>query len=73
MALHQQDRAENIRRLDGVVKSAHKQGVGLVSSLFWHFSCVPDLVHKPIQEWANPQSKSNGRPRKNFSVNWLSI
>ena len=42
MELYQRDRAEYFRRLDGVVKSAEKHGVGLVPSLFWYFSCVPD-------------------------------
>jgi hypothetical protein len=35
MKLYQTDRAEYFRRLDGVVKSAEKHGIGLVPSLFW--------------------------------------
>ncbi|MCX7007810.1 MAG: cellulase family glycosylhydrolase, partial [Kiritimatiellaeota bacterium] len=58
MKLYQTDRAEYFRRLDGVVKSAEKHGVGLIPSLFWHTSCVPDLVGEPVGEWANPQSKT---------------
>jgi hypothetical protein len=58
MKLYQTDRAEYFRRLDGVVKSAEKHGVGLVPSLFWLSSCVPDLVGEPMDEWANPSSKT---------------
>jgi endo-1,4-beta-mannosidase len=59
MALYQKDRAEYFRRLDAVVQSAQKHGVGLVPSLFWLFSCVPDLVGEPMDQWANPQSKTH--------------
>jgi hypothetical protein len=58
MKLYQTDRAEYFRRLDGVVKSAEKHGVGLVPSLFWLNSCVPDLVGEPMDAWANPASKT---------------
>ena len=50
MDLYQQDRAEYFRRLDGVVKSAEKHGIGLVPSLFWQFACVPDLVGEPMDQ-----------------------
>jgi hypothetical protein len=58
MKLYQTDRAEYFRRLDGIVRSAEKHGVGLIPSLFWHTSCVPDLVGEPVGEWANPKSKT---------------
>lgn len=58
MELYQSDREEYFRRLDGVVQSAEKWGIGLVPSLFWHVSCVPDLVGEPMNQWANPQSKT---------------
>ena len=58
MQLYRTDRAEYFRRLDGIVKSAEKHGVGLIPSLFWHTSCVPDLVGEPVGEWANPKSKT---------------
>ena len=58
MKLYQTNRAEYFRRLDGVVKSAEKHGIGLVPSLFWFFACVPDLVGEPMDQWANPQSKT---------------
>lgn len=58
MGLYRQDRTEYFRRLDGVVKSAEKHGIGLVPSLFWSYKCVPDLVGEPMDQWANPQSKT---------------
>jgi hypothetical protein len=58
MKLYRDDRAEYFRRLDAVVHSAEKHGVGLIPSLFWYFPSVPDLVGEPIDAWANPQSKT---------------
>lgn len=59
MALYQRNRDEYFRRLDGVVQAAERHGVGLVPSLFWHVSCVPDLVGEPIEEWGNPASRTH--------------
>ena len=64
MKLYQTDRAEYFRRLDGVVKSAEKHGIGLVPSLFWLFACVPDLVGEPMDQWADPQSKTHAWMRE---------
>jgi hypothetical protein len=58
MKLYQENRAEYFRRLDGVVKSAETHGIGLVPSLFWYYACVPDMVGEPMNQWANPQSKT---------------
>jgi Cellulase (glycosyl hydrolase family 5) len=64
MELYRSDRAEYFRRLDGVVKAAEKHGVGLIPSLFWLSSCVPDLVGEPMEEWANPKSKTQAWMRE---------
>ena len=64
MALYQTNRTEYFRRLDGVVKVAEKHGVGLVPSLFWQEACVPDLVGEPMDQWANPQSKTHAWMRE---------
>ena len=64
MQLYQTNRAEYFRRLDGVVNSAQKNGVGLVPSLFWFYSCVPDLVGEPMDQWANPRSKTQAWMRE---------
>lgn len=67
MQLYQQDQAEYFRRLDGVVQSAAKHGVGLIPSLFWHHACVPDLVGEPMDQWANPESKTQAWMRQYVS------
>jgi len=58
-ALYLKDRDEYFRRLDRVVKAAERHGVGLVPSLFWHMSTVPDLVGEPCDQWGNPKSKTH--------------
>lgn len=58
MRLYQTDRAEYFRRLDGLIRTAEKQGIGVIPSLFWQHACVPDLVGEPVGEWANPRSKT---------------
>lgn len=62
--LYVENRAEYFRRMDGVVDSARKHGIGLVPSLFWLFSCVPDLVGEPMDQWANPQSRTQAWMRE---------
>jgi Cellulase (glycosyl hydrolase family 5) len=64
MKLYQTDRAEYFRRLDGVVDSAKRHGIGLVPSLFWNYSSVPDLVGEPMDQWGNPRSKTHGWMRE---------
>ena len=64
MRLFREDKAEYFRRLDGVVASAEKHGIGLVPSLFWYSACVPDLVGEPMDEWANPASKTQAWMRE---------
>jgi hypothetical protein len=64
MKVYQTDRTEYFRRLDGVVKSAEKHGIGLVPSLFWLNACVPDLVGEPLNQWGNPQSRTHGWMRE---------
>ncbi len=64
MRLYLTNRAEYFRRMDGVVQSAQKHGVGLVPSLFWYYSTVPDIVGEPVGEWANPRSKTQAFMRE---------
>jgi len=54
---YQTNRSEHFARLDGVVKSAERHGIGLIPSLFWHLSVVPDLVGEPCNRWGD----TNGR------------
>ena len=42
--LYQTNRSEYFARLDGVVQSAARHGIGLIPSFFWDMSTVPDLV-----------------------------
>jgi endo-1,4-beta-mannosidase len=64
MKLYQKNRSEYFRRLDAVVNAAQKHGIGLIPSLFWNHSCVPDLVGEPMDQWANPQSKTQAWMRQ---------
>lgn len=56
--LYQTNRAEYFARLDGVVESAERHGIGLIPSLFWHRSAVPDLVGEPCNRWGDPKSQT---------------
>ena len=56
--LYQTNRSEYFARLDGVVKSAERRGIGLIPSLFWQLSAVPDLVGEPCNRWGDPNSRT---------------
>jgi hypothetical protein len=56
--LYQTNRAEYFARLDGVVKSAERRGIGLIPSLFWQWSAVPDLAGEPCNRWGDPGSRT---------------
>jgi hypothetical protein len=64
MKLYQTNRVEYFRRLDGVVSSAERHGVGLVPSLFWYCAAVTDLVGESMDQWGNPQSKTHAWMRE---------
>ena len=44
--------------LDGLVKEAERQGVGLIPSFFWAYFAVPDLMGESISAWGDPSSKT---------------
>jgi hypothetical protein len=56
--LYQTNRVEYFARLDGVIKSAERHGVGLIPSLFWNMSTVPDLVGEPCNRWGDTNSRT---------------
>ena len=56
--LYFEDKNAYFKLMDGVVKSAEENGVGLIPSLFWNQSTVPDLVGEPMNQWGNPNSKT---------------
>jgi hypothetical protein len=64
MTLYRENPEEYFRRLDAVVRMAERNGIGLIPSLFFLHSCVPDLVGEPVGEWGNAASKSHVWMRK---------
>ncbi|RLD11425.1 MAG: hypothetical protein DRI44_03630 [Chlamydiae bacterium] len=44
--------------LDDFVKTAEKNNVGLIPSMFWYFATVPDMMNEPMDQLGNPESKS---------------
>ncbi len=54
--LYQTNKAEHWRRLDAVVRAAETNRIGLVPSLFWFLSTVPDLVGEPVSAWGDTNS-----------------
>lgn len=64
MQLYLTNREEYFRRLDGVVRSAQRHGIGLVPSLFWHDATVPGIVGEPVGEWGNPKSRTQAFMRE---------
>jgi Cellulase (glycosyl hydrolase family 5) len=59
LRLYHDDRTEYFRRLDAVVASAGRHGIGLIPSLFWYAACVPDLVGEPLDCWGARDSKTH--------------
>jgi len=58
MKLYQENRETYFRLMDGVVRAAEKNGIGLIPSLFWFNACVPDLVGEHLDQWGNTNSKT---------------
>ncbi len=57
--LYFENKAEWFRRLDRVVKAAEIHHIGLIPSLFWNVSTVPDLMGEPLDQLGNPDSRTN--------------
>jgi len=56
--LYLQDKEAYFKLLDGVVKAAEKTEIGLIPSLFWHMSTVPDIVGESMDQLGNLKSKT---------------
>ncbi len=56
--LYFQDKEAYFRELDGVVKAAEQNGLGLIPSLFWNHAAVPDMMHEPISAWGDRKSRT---------------
>ncbi|MGA2500975.1 MAG: cellulase family glycosylhydrolase [Tepidisphaeraceae bacterium] len=57
--LYRENPEEYFRRLDLVVRKAEAANIGLIPSLFWYLSAVPDIVGEPLDQLGNPAGKSN--------------
>jgi len=55
--LYVEDPEEYLRRFDVLVKHAEAQGIGLIPSLFWSVSTMPDLQGEPLSALGDPDSK----------------
>lgn len=55
--LYQTNRFDYFSRLDAVVRSAERHQIGLIPSLFWNLSAIPDLVGEPCNRWGDTHSK----------------
>lgn len=60
MKLYREDRRAFFARLDRVIRSAERAGIGLIPSLFWNMNTVPDLVGEPCSAWGDPKSRTHG-------------
>jgi hypothetical protein len=61
--LYRENPEEFFRRLDAVVRSAERHGIGIIPSLFWHTATVPDLVAEPVSAWGDAKSKTQAYMR----------
>lgn len=64
MKLYVQDRNSYLARMDHLFAIAEKHGIGLIPSLFWFRSTVPDLVGESCDQWGNKHSKTNAFMRQ---------
>ncbi|MDZ4861411.1 MAG: cellulase family glycosylhydrolase [Candidatus Hydrogenedentes bacterium] len=58
MKLYIEEKEGYFARMDGVVRAAEENGIGLIPSLFWNNACIPDLAGEPRDQWGNPDSKT---------------
>jgi hypothetical protein len=56
--LYRTNRAQYFVKFDALIKSAEQNKIGLIPSLFWLASTVPDLVGEPCDQWGNPASRT---------------
>ena len=63
-ALFFNDREEFFRRLDGVVASAEKHGVGLIPCIFWTTFAFPDLAGEHLDQLAVNNSVTREKMRE---------
>ena len=56
--LYLHNKTQYFKNFDAVVQSAEELEIGLIPSLFWHHSSVPDLMGESVNQWGNPNSKT---------------
>jgi len=56
--LYRQDKNAYFQRLDAVIKCAEANEIGLIPSLFWNMSTVPDIVGESMDQYGNTSSKT---------------
>lgn len=56
--IYLKDKERYFTLLDDVVKTAEKYNVGIIMTLFWNVSTIPDLVGEPVSAWGDPESKT---------------
>lgn len=56
--LYFKNKNEYFRRMDLIFREAEKNKIGLIPTLFFNFSTVPDLMKEPVNAWADPNSKT---------------
>jgi hypothetical protein len=56
--LYRTNRTQYFAQFDALVKSAEQNKIGLIPSLFWQLSTVPDLVGEPCDHWGDPASRT---------------
>ncbi len=57
--LYFRDKKAYFALLDRVVHTAEQTGMGLVPTLFWNISTMPDLAGEPVSAWGNPHSRTH--------------
>lgn len=62
--LYREDPDEWFARMDRVVASAERHGIGLIPSLFWNTATFPDLAGEPCDQWGAPGSATHAFMRK---------
>lgn len=56
--LYFKDKEKYFSLLDEVIKTAEKNNVGIIMTLFWNVSTIPDLMKEPVSAWGDPDSKT---------------
>jgi len=56
--LYLKNKEKYFQLLDEFIKTAETYNIGLIVTLFWNISAIPDLMNEPVSAWSNPNSKT---------------